>query len=316
MRSPLSGPIATLLMFVPLVAIPLLAVFGMPKFSTLAPDSQVEDLKFAVDRDKPSSKAAERQADLVDEIQVTESNAAPGTVESNRDKPQGESDPFAEFVRPAAGDSPHADSPSSDRKSSPPRRPQHWPPEEPRNTPQEPVATPDKASLDGGTTASDREPASPDGANTMAPEKRRSKAATRLTGAFDANRRPDFDRAGLNVAGSPSAHAQAWKAAIARLNALGIHEYQIQPGEREGEIEFRCLYVLRNNNPRVMQRFEAEAREPLEAVEQVLAQIDDWKARQAAADAHSSTRKSPPKVTALSPGDEAVPMPSIDVSNR
>ena len=80
MRSPLSGPIATLLMFVPLVAIPLFAVFGMPQFSTLAPAAHAEDLRFAPDKDKPSPKASQ-ESDLIGGVQVTESGTAPPPTE-------------------------------------------------------------------------------------------------------------------------------------------------------------------------------------------------------------------------------------------
>ena len=78
MRTPLSGPVATLLMFVPLVAIPLFAVFGTPRISTTgSPAAQVEDLKFAVDKDKPSPGNLPPEADLVSEVQVSDGNAAP-----------------------------------------------------------------------------------------------------------------------------------------------------------------------------------------------------------------------------------------------
>ena len=107
----------------------------------------------------------------------------------------------------------------------------------------------------------------------------------------------------------------SWKAAVARLNALGIRDYQLQPGEREGEFHFSCRFVSRTN-PRVMQRFEAEAGEPLEAVEQVLQQIDEWKERRRGAGVRTSSRESQPNVTALAQPDATVPVSAIDVSNR
>ena len=69
-------------------------------------------------------------------------------------------------------------------------------------------------------------------------------------------------------------------AGIARLNELGITDYQWQPGDRDGQFLFRCRLVSRRN-PRMMQRFEAEAAEPLQALEKVLAQIDEWPTRRA-----------------------------------
>src|SRR5580704_17169181 len=78
MRTPLGGPVATLLMFVPLVAIPLFAVFGTPQISTTgSPATQVEDLKFAVDKDKPSPNNLPPETDLMSEVQVSDGSAAP-----------------------------------------------------------------------------------------------------------------------------------------------------------------------------------------------------------------------------------------------
>lgn len=66
MRNPLGGPVATLLMFVPLLAIPLFAVFGTPQMSsTGSPAAQVEELKFAVEKDKPQTGNSLPEADLV-----------------------------------------------------------------------------------------------------------------------------------------------------------------------------------------------------------------------------------------------------------
>ena len=51
-----------------------------------------------------------------------------------------------------------------------------------------------------------------------------------------------------------------------------------QGHEREGDFNFSCRFASRTN-PRVIHRFEAEASDPLEAVNQVLRQLDDWRAR-------------------------------------
>jgi len=66
-----------------------------------------------------------------------------------------------------------------------------------------------------------------------------------------------------------------WKGAVHRLNSLGIHQYQLQPGQGEGEFHFSCSYTP-EDNPRICHRFEAEANEPLKAVEKVLSQIETW----------------------------------------
>jgi hypothetical protein len=316
MRSPLSGPIATLLMFVPLVAIPLFAVFGMPQFSTLAPAAHAEDLKFAPDKDNPSPKASQ-ESDLIGGVQVTESGTAPPPTEGTVPRVHNDADPFAEFVRPPEGDSHHVETAAGNHTDSPPRRPQHWPIDGEKSPQQKPVvALGETGSDDGKTARAETDPATPDPANTAAEEHSRSKAGTKLTSGFDTNRQhADADRGLPDAARNPSDEARSWKAAVARLNALGIRDYQWQPGERAGEFHFSCRFVSRTN-PRIMQRFEAEAHEPLEALEQVLEQIDEWKGRQRGAGVRTSSREPQSKVTALTPPDETVPVSALDAINR
>jgi hypothetical protein len=123
-----------------------------------------------------------------------------------------------------------------------------------------------------------------------------------LTAGFDAERSADPSREALGI-----------RAAIARLNALGITDYQWQPGDRDGEFLFRCRLVSRHN-PRMMQRFEAEAGEPLQALEKVLAQIDEWRARRAGREVRTSVGEVP--ATVMAPRNETLPAAALDVSNR
>jgi len=310
MRSPLSGPIATLLMFVPLVAIPLFAVFGMPQLSTVTPTAQVEDLKFASGTDKPSVNGAPQpqEGDLGGGVQMTEAGTSPQPTQPMAPSARNDADPFAEFVRPADGQ-------SANQTAPPEPRPQRWPADDSTNPPQKTALAANDAITDESKLARpDQEPSAVDAAGASTVEHKRSKSATRLTSAFDANQQT----AGRTNAGSghldSSDEARGWKAAVARLNALGIRDYQLQPGERDGEFHFSCRFVSRSN-PRVMRRFEAEAREPLEAVEQVLAQVDEWNGRRTA-EGRVSSSDSPSHVTALAPREEAVPVSGLDVSNR
>ena len=66
-----------------------------------------------------------------------------------------------------------------------------------------------------------------------------------------------------------------WRAAVQRLNHFGIRQFRLQPGARAGEFHFSCYYTP-SDNPRITHRFEAEAIEPLRAVEKVLAQVRLW----------------------------------------
>jgi hypothetical protein len=80
-----------------------------------------------------------------------------------------------------------------------------------------------------------------------------------------------------------------WHAASRKLNEIGIEKYHLEPGEEEGSFLFVCLFTPASS-PNVTRRFEAEARDPLHAVNAVLAQIDDWLKQQYAQPAANSYR--------------------------
>lgn len=66
-----------------------------------------------------------------------------------------------------------------------------------------------------------------------------------------------------------------WREAVLRLNELGIQNFRLEPGSRHGDFYFACEFAP-HRDARVTRRFEAEAAEPLLAVRAVLRQIDDW----------------------------------------
>ncbi|QDV18525.1 hypothetical protein Pan153_31830 [Gimesia panareensis] len=66
-----------------------------------------------------------------------------------------------------------------------------------------------------------------------------------------------------------------WSAAVQKLNELGIRDYRLEPGGRPNEFLFSCSYSP-PQNPRISRRFEAEALDPLKAVIKVLQQVDEW----------------------------------------
>jgi len=59
------------------------------------------------------------------------------------------------------------------------------------------------------------------------------------------------------------------------LNQLGIRTYRLSPSASDGRYHFMCL-VTSADDPRISRRFEAESREPLDAVDRVLAQVEEW----------------------------------------
>lgn len=66
-----------------------------------------------------------------------------------------------------------------------------------------------------------------------------------------------------------------WKQAVRKLNELGINTYHLERGSQPETFLFVCLFSP-GDDPRVTQRFEAESSEPLEAVAEVLRQIEQW----------------------------------------
>jgi hypothetical protein len=70
--------------------------------------------------------------------------------------------------------------------------------------------------------------------------------------------------------------ALTWSEAVRRLNDLGIQDFQLNPGQNANQFHFACTYTP-PESPRVIHRFEAEAADPLAAVEQVLQQVKAWR---------------------------------------
>lgn len=86
-------------------------------------------------------------------------------------------------------------------------------------------------------------------------------------------------RSGMTAATSAGLMGESltWQAAVTRLNELQIRSFRLEPGEQLGQFIFTCSYTP-DDNARLSYRFEAEANEPLKAVEKVLEQIDEWMA--------------------------------------
>lgn len=84
---------------------------------------------------------------------------------------------------------------------------------------------------------------------------------------------------GRLVAPSPAYVAQVetltWQQAVDRLNQLGIRTFRLTPDSEQNGYQFVCL-VTSVDDPRISRRFEAESIDPLIAVGEVLAQVENW----------------------------------------
>ncbi len=70
----------------------------------------------------------------------------------------------------------------------------------------------------------------------------------------------------------------SWRQAVQRLNELGVRQYSLEPAGEPYLFRFTCDFTP-EDNPRVTHRFEAEAGEPLRAVQKVLQQVETWLAQ-------------------------------------
>lgn len=240
MPSKSNGPVVTFLMFVPLLAIPVLAVFGvpqLPKRNSAPDDAAYSDL----------------DSDL-------------GSATS--------SDPFAQ------------DSFSNDRSfagSAPAEiRPINW---DDRQALRNEVA--DNSYAASGNTPSQWNPP-PDSLNGWSLENRPNGTESAPSTEPPANQpdasEPEFNSA--EVAETEDAPAETtgeqpitWQAAVSRLKELGIHRYQLQPGSEQDRFHFSCFFS-NEDNARIAHRFEAEASDPLLAVQDVVGQVEHWLTQQ------------------------------------
>lgn len=67
-----------------------------------------------------------------------------------------------------------------------------------------------------------------------------------------------------------------WRQAVDRLNTLGASTYRLTPGMHPQEFRFVC-FVTSVDDMRITRRFESESADPLVAVEKVLAQVEHWR---------------------------------------
>jgi hypothetical protein len=66
-----------------------------------------------------------------------------------------------------------------------------------------------------------------------------------------------------------------WERAIQRMKELGIEDFALSPGEAERGFHFHCQ-LSDADDPDVVHRFEAEAADPLTAVASAIEQVEGW----------------------------------------
>ncbi len=253
MRSSTSGPIGAFLMIGPLLAIPVFAVVGIPQFAPVVASSVTEE-------ELPPEAVPSRSVALP----VKVGTASHGAADLYAPYPD---DAITGRIRPVVADQ------SSDENSAPlwnepagasPVRPEpasrsiEFAAADTQQPDLSPGARqPPPEALDGWEVADDLMPEPP-------PARQPAPAPRELT--------PSAAAPVVEVA-----EPLTWKRAAQRLQELGIHKYRLERIPQKQRFVFTCA-VTAPGDGRVSRRFEAEADEPLLAVQSVLDQIDEWQA--------------------------------------
>lgn len=292
MRSLSGSSVTTFLMFVPLLAVPLLAIFGIPEFSPVnaSPSDDHNRVLKITDRDTATGQSEKHAPDdLFADIEKRAEFAADFKRLDNERR----ENPFAE----PAGTSGKTAADSATTADTRAARLAGWKVDanRGRQTPVVRVAanSGQRRPIESAALNSDRNPFAGDASDRTDPTPaRRERPAsfadymkardtatpetpparqTPATGAGAARQRVPAETKPATQSGAPL----TWQEAARRLNALGISKYYLQPGRRQGQFHFSCIFTP-HQGARVSHRFEAEDAEPLKAVGHVLTQIDAW----------------------------------------
>jgi hypothetical protein len=271
-------------MIVPLAAIPVFAIVGVPQFAPVAAspsdDDEISDLgdpQSSMSTMATTAPARGRSADdLFAPLPATSSPPSPRELRSAAGKqdvgppalpgrPQNAtralppSEALDQWeIRPA---SPAAFDRSGERASQPKAGP----------SPEAVGDTPDVLEIPAADPADGRVSAAGFSGDLLTPER-----ASRSRKQAENRRGESID----DTMGPPDSLAQhmseqsGWKVAARRLKELGIRKYRLESQIEEQTFAFICTFSSRDN-PRVVRRFEAVADNPLEAVQKVLEQIDE-----------------------------------------
>ena len=241
MRRRRHGAFATFAMLIPMFAIPVMAVFGIPQFAPVV-----------------ASPAEEKQPDWLADTgfsRIGHSDAYPSRPLSI---PSAAAEPLDLFQ--PVDDTAHPTSPDTRKPATSEswNDPVHAAAASAAST-QPPARNPTLSLLEPVGRETDDEIQRVSASTTKTP-----RATSGVSTSHRNRTRPSVPPTG------PS-----WRGAVERLNQLGIRTYRLSPAASEGRYHFMCL-VTSADDPRISRRFEAESHEPLDAVGRVLTQVEEW----------------------------------------
>ncbi|MEX0700660.1 MAG: hypothetical protein WD069_01050 [Planctomycetales bacterium] len=309
MRPRTGSTLAAILLFVPLMAVPLLAVFGVPEFASVSASPSAEsvgDAPLMPIETRVGESLRYTPDELFSPFTETAGSVPVRPVRSiSRAEREGPSLPaealagweFADDWPADARPLRAATEALADAGAPPARRGPRSTAEVPSARERVPARHPPEPALretavdrplEGPRPIDRREtrpparrdplPGDPQGVQPVAHlEPADGPPLAEPSASNDARTAPRSRPADAPLRAAPATEPQplTWNAAVARLKQLGIREFRLSPGSRADAFHFSCSYTPQDN-PRITHRFEAEASEPLRAVEKVLAQIDEW----------------------------------------
>ena len=249
MRSQSGSSLSTLVFLVPLLGVPLMAIFGVPQFVPVIASSASDD------NVRPSATRRSRG--------VGESAAATPLVSEKSSRDDERIDDLFRPAKPSPRDSRPLRGEPLGRETKFIETSQgadNWL----TQTSAEDQAADIFADRSKGKSLGERGGVSPP---VNSPRTAMTSQSSRT--------RESSDRSLTTSATEHSDQGLTWREAVRQLNELGIHEFRLEPGRQLGEFYFACEFAP-DRDARITRRFEAEAKEPLLAVAAVLRQIDEW----------------------------------------
>jgi len=255
------GLFATLLMLVPMTAVPIMAIVGIPQFVPQAVSSTEHPVAFK--SVVQESRAGRSAAPFSRAIAIS-----------------GRGSDLFEPYAPASGNPPAVDwlDPLAGIRGRPSHRPSDLP--DSRMAPESEHSMVQTAALRSSRSGA------ADSQTVFATHSltENASSADDLFAPAVSDREPGSRyiratslRSESGASRPPQSPSLTWQQASTRLEELGIHHFDLVRGSRPGEFRFMCL-VTSTDDPRISRRFEAEAGDPLLAVERVLLQIESWNA--------------------------------------
>lgn len=273
MRSTAYSVMMTLLLLVPISAVPLMAIFGVPQFTPLVTSPLDEPVDEEWDR--PARKKIR-------------SAAQPDRAEDDEDAATEEALDWADDAR---------ERPRSRRISRPKPRPRSGQDdvelsfadsEDAEEAPRERRPSDTESSIQLASNEEEAsEEESPFAQSAVHEESQDTTLAIESSGeakipGYRRQRSHSLADAGSDEGKSgskkkksvPLTEELSWLTFSQRLNDYGIRNFRLESGEQPNEYLFVCTYTP-SNSPHVTRRFEAIADHPLKAVAKVLAQVEE-----------------------------------------